>query len=139
MMTPHFLPLAQIDDQHFITACRHGVVHLTLGRVTLRLRQDEFRRLVALLEQAGVASPPTSLRDGDLRITSRPDEDCELQMGSLILLLAPAKFGELVQAAQEALNRLDKVLASGAWDEPEAEETASNPLEQFRRVPFSRN
>lgn len=140
MRTPHFLPLAQLDDQHFITACRHGVVHLTWGRVTVRFGRDEFKRLVGLLERTTDALPPHSTHDGDLRVTYRQDEDCELQMGSLILLLSPSGFGEFVETAREALQRLDEILASGMWDRDEPEEdTPASFLEQFRRVPFSRN
>lgn len=140
MKSPHFLPLAQLDDQHFITACRHGVVHLTWGRVTARFHREEFRRLAALLEQAADAQPPVSLRDGGLRVTRRLDEDSELRLGRLVLLLAPSRFREFAEAAGEAVQQLDEFLASGAWDEPEEEEDAPpNPLEEFRRVLFSRN
>jgi hypothetical protein len=138
-MTPSFVRLVQLDDQHFISACRHGLIHLTWGRVTARLGRDEFRRLAALLEEAVTELPPTSLRDRDLRITYRLDEECELQVGSLILLLSPARCAELAQASQEALTRLDRILASGAWDRAEPEGHSPGVLDQFRRITFSRN
>jgi hypothetical protein len=139
MMASHFMPLAQMDDQRFITACRHGIVHLTWGRVTARFRQDEFRRLVRLLERALDASPPVSVRDRDLRVTTRLHEDCELQMGSLVLLISPADVQEFARVGQAAVERLDEILASGAWDEPEEEEVPSNPLEQYQQFSFSHN
>lgn len=139
MMVSHFMLLAQMDEQRFIAACRHGIVHLTWGRVTARFRQDEFRRLARLLERAMDASPPASVRDRDLRVTLRLDEDCELQMGSLVLLLPPVEFQEFARVGQEAVKRLDEILASGAWDEPEEGEAPSNPLEQFRQFSFSHN
>jgi len=139
MMASHFMTLAQIDDQRFFAACRHGIVHLTWGRVTARFRQDEFRRLVRLLERATDASPPASVRDHDLRVTLRLDDDCELQMGSLVLLLSPADFQEFARAGQEAVRRLDEILASGAWDEPQEGKDPSNPLERFRQFSFSHN
>ena len=138
-MTPNFIRLTQLDDQHFISACRHGLIHLTWGRVTMRLGRDEFRRLASLLEEAVTALPPISLRDRDLSVTSRLDEDCELQIGSLVLLLSPARCAELAQAAQEALGRLDRILASGVWDRDEPKEEPLGFLEQFRRIRFSRN
>ncbi len=138
-MTPNFVRLTQLDDQHFITACRHGLVHLTWGRVTVRLGRDEFRRLASLLEEAVTALPPISLCDQDLRVTSRLDEDCELQMGSLVLLLSPVRCAELAHAAQEATSRLDRILASGVWDKDEPEEDRPGILEQFRQIRFSRN
>ncbi len=139
MKMPYFLRLAQIDDQHFITACRHGLVHLTWGRITMRFTRDEFRRLARLLEQTEDAIPPTSVRDGELRVTSRLDEDGELQIGPLVLLVSSDKFQELAQAMQAAVRRLDEILASGVWDKPDDEESPPNPLAQLGRVPFSRN
>lgn len=139
MMAAHLMPLAQMDDQRFIAACRHGIVHLTWGRVTARFRQDEFRRLVRLLERAMDAPPPVSVRDQDLRVTTRLNEDCELQMGSLVLLLSPPDFREFARVGQEAVARLDEILASNEWDEPEEEEAPPSPLERFRQFSFSRN
>jgi hypothetical protein len=75
-----------------------------------------------------------------MRVTYRQDEDCELQMGSLVLLLSPSRFEEFVETAQEALQRLDDILTSGVWDREEPEDDApASFLEQLRRVPFSRN
>ena len=138
-MTPNFVRLVQLDDQHFVSACRHGLIHLTWGRATVRLGRDEFRRLATLLEEAVTELPPISLRDRDLRITYRLDEDCELQLGSLVLLLSPARCAELAQAAQEAINRLDRILSSGAWDRDEPGERSPGFLDQFRQISFSRN
>ena len=139
MMNPHFLPLAKLDDQHFIAACRHGIVHLTWGRVTVRYRKDEFRRLAGLLDRAGEALPPTSLRDGEIRVTCRLDEDCELKMGSLVLLLSPSQFQEFCRVAVESVDRLEDLQTSGAWDRDDPEEAPSDFTEQFRQNPFSPN
>lgn len=138
-MTSNFLPLAQLDDQHFVTACRHGIIHLTWGRVTMRLSRDEFRRLAALIEKVVDALPPISLRDGELRITARLDEDSEFQMGSLVLLLSPAQFQEFACTMQQAVERLDEILASGVWDKQEREPPKISFLEQLRKTSFSRN
>jgi hypothetical protein len=139
MMKPHFVTLAQLDDHHFINACRHGVVHLTWERITARFRQDEFQRLADLLQQAADDEPPASVRDGDLRVTVRPDDDCELQVGSLILLLPTTGFHDLARIAREAAQKLQKLLASGAWDQDGPEEPPDSTLDQLRRIPFSRN
>ena len=64
---------------------------------------------------------------------------CELQLGSLILLLSPDRCAELAQAAQDAVTRLDRILASGVWDQDEAGERSPGFLEQFRQTHFSRN
>jgi len=141
MKAPHFLRLAQIDEQHFITGCRHGLVHLTWGRSTLRFRRDEFRRLAGLLARAADARSlaAVTVQDGQMRMTCHPDDDCELQVDTLVLLLSPDEFQNLLQAAQEAVQYLDQFLASGAWDEPEPDDALPAPPEPFRRFPFSEN
>ena len=139
MRTPHFLRLAEIDEQHFITACRHGLVHLTWDRTTARFTRDEFRQLAGLLDRAVDARLPCTVRDGLLRVTIREDEDCELQLGPLVLLLTPAEFESFAQAIPEALRRLDNILASGVWDRQEPNDTPSDPLQQPYRNPFSNN
>jgi hypothetical protein len=138
MRMPHFLRLAQLDNRHFITACRHGLVHLTWDRTTVRFSRDEFRRLVRLLERVEGAVPP-SLRDGNLRVTARLDEDCELQMGSLVLLVSPDRLSAFARTAQEALDRLDGFLASGVWDRDEPEEAPPDIFGQIRGTRFSQN
>lgn len=139
MRTPHFMRLAQIDDRHFITACRNGLVHLTWGRTTTRFTREEFRRLAGLLERATDTLPPNTARHGEMRVTCRPDEDCELQLGSLILLLPPDEFQDFVQAVREAVCRLDEILASGVWDRKEPEDAHPSFLEWIQRTSFSQN
>jgi len=139
MRAPHFVRLAEIDDQRFITACRHGLVHLTWGRTTIRFSRDEFRRLAGLLERAIDALPPASVGDGTLSVTCRLDGDCELRLGVLVLLLSPDEFQELAQAARQGVDRLDKILASGVWDREESQEPPPSPLDQLGQVSFSNN
>lgn len=139
MRAPSFMQLARIDGRRFITACRHGLVHVTWGRITLRFSREEFRRLGGLVERAADALPPGSFRDGELRVVCRPDGDNELRVGPLILLLPPAEFQALVEAVREAMQRLDQILASGMWDEDEAHEAPPSVLEQLHRTVFSRN
>lgn len=138
MRTPHFMRLAQIDEERFISACRHGLVHLTWARATVRFSRDEFRRLVALLNRATSAGPPATFHDGVFRVTSRLDAESELSTGSWILQLSPDAWHEFTGAAREALHRLDEILASGMWD-GEPEKAQSGVFEGIRRVPFSKN
>lgn len=140
MRMPHFVRLAEIDKQHFITACRHGLVHMTWGRITLRLSRDEFTELAGMLEQAVEAPGRRSIRSGDLSVTYRPDEECEFRAGPLALLLPPAEFEKFARLAQEAARHLEKILTSGAWDREEVEdEPPGDSLEVGRRNPFSHN
>lgn len=137
--TPHFVRLVELDGQRFITACRHGLVHLTWERTTIRFSRDEFRRLAGLLNRASDDLFLAPIRDGDLRLTPRLDDDCELQVGSLVLLLSPDEFREFARAAQEAVQRLDEILASGMWDREEPEEGPTPFLRAAQRNPFSKN
>ena len=139
MRAPHFVRLAEIDEQRFITACRHGLVHLTWGRTTIRFSREEFRRLAGLLERASDALSPASFGDGTLSVTCRLDGDCELRFGVLVLLLSPAEFRELAQAARQGVDRLDTILASGVWDREEPQEPPPSPLDQLGQVSFSNN
>ena len=92
MRAPHFLRLAEIDERRFINACRHGLVHLTWSRITLRFSRDEFRRLAGLLARSADTLPPSSARDGRMQVTCTSDGGCELQLGSLRLALSPDEF-----------------------------------------------
>jgi hypothetical protein len=139
MKTPYFLRLAEIDNRHFITACRHGLVHLTWDRTTVRFTRDEFRRLASLVEHATVASPPASIRDGELAVTLRPEGRYELRVGPLVLFLSPSQFEKLVPATQQAIRRLDEILASGTWDGEDQDEAPPSILDQLQRHPFSDN
>jgi hypothetical protein len=138
MRAPHFVRLAQIDEQRFISACRHGLVHLTWGRATLRLLRDEFRSLANLLEQVAEAEPPSSAQDGKLEVRARLDGDGELRVEAFLLLLSPEEFQQFTKTARKAVTRLDRFLASGAWDSDE-EETASDFGDPIQRTPFSKN
>jgi hypothetical protein len=136
MQTPHFVTLVRIDRQRHVSACRHGLVHLTWERTTIRFSREEFRRLAALLRRAMDATPPASVSDGFLHLAHRLDEDSELRIGSLALLLPEGRLEQLVRMGQEAERRLDEILASGAWDE---EPDQPSLLDQLRQTVFSLN
>lgn len=114
MRSPHFQKLAEIDDHRFIMGCRHGMVHLTWGRMTLRFQRDEFRRLAGILARAVDGLPPVFVEEGEIHVAYRADES-ELRLSTLILLLPGDELVELAYAAQDAIRRLDDVLASGVW------------------------
>lgn len=139
MRAPHFLQLARIDERHFIMACRHGLVHVTWERITIRFSRDEFRRLAGLLERAMDDLPPTLAHDGKFEITRRLDEDGELRMDALVLLLSPTQLEEFARASREALRRLDEILSSGVWDRREEDESPPSLLDQLGRFSFSEN
>jgi len=139
MRAPHFVRLAEIDEQRFISACRHGLVHLTWGRATLRLLRDEFRSLANLLEQVSQTEVPAAARDGQIEVSSRLDGDGELRVGTLVLLLSPDEFQQFSRSTREAVTRLDRLLASGIWDRDEEDSTSLGSGAPFQRTPFSEN
>ena len=139
MRAPHFLRLAEIDERRFINACRHGLVHLTWSRITVRFSRDEFRRLARLLARSADTLPPSSARDGRMQVTCSSDKDCELQLGSLGLALSPDEFHALGEAVQEAVEQLDTILDAGMWDEGETEDDPPTIIDHFRRHRFSKN
>jgi hypothetical protein len=47
-----------------VDGCEHGLVHLTLGSLTLRLRPEEVARLRRALDAAGLASARRSADAG---------------------------------------------------------------------------
>jgi hypothetical protein len=141
LRAPHFVRLAEIDERHFINACRHGLVHLTWDRVTVRFTRDEFRRLARLLARSSV-SQAGPLRDGELEAACRARGGCELRLGSITLALSLEEYHALSRAAGEAVVQLDKILDAGMWDQREAGEVQSAPpsiLERFRQHRFSDN
>ncbi|MGC9336053.1 MAG: hypothetical protein ACP5JJ_18065 [Anaerolineae bacterium] len=139
MRTPHYVRLAQIDEQRFIAGCRHGLIHLTWRRNTIRFSHHEFRHLGNLLERTASKMPPHPLRDGEFQATFRRDDQCELRIGPLVMLLSSQEFEQLARAAREAIQRLDDILESGAWDREEPEEPTTSFLERLYRNPFSPN
>jgi hypothetical protein len=139
MSGSRFTILARIDDLHFIAACPHGVAHLTWENATLRFTLDEFRTLARLLERAMAVWPPAAMSDGALHVTYRLNDDCELGVGSIGLRLPSVGFRQLANTVQEAQRRLDDMIASGAWAEPERQEPPPDPFQELKRIPFSRN
>lgn len=139
MRAPHFVRLAEIDEQRFITACRHGIVHLTWGRATVRLIRDELWNLSSLLERVAEAPAPSSARDGEIEVSARLDGDGELRLGAFVLLLSPEEFRQFATAVGEAVTRLDHFLASGAWDRDEEEDAPADFADPIPRTPFSDN
>jgi hypothetical protein len=139
MSGPRFTILASIDDLHFVAACPHGVAHLTWENATLRFTLDEFRALACLVERTITARAQVVLTDGNLSVAWQPLDRCELRVGPVALRLPPADFRKLAATLQEAKRRLDELTASGAWDEPDRQESPPDPFQSPKRMPFSRN
>lgn len=139
MSGARFTILARIDDAHFVAACPHGVAHLTWENATLRFTLDDFGALARLVEQATAARTPVALTDGNVRVAWQPLSQGEIQVGPAVLRLAPAGFGRLASIIREAKHRLDDLIASGAWNEPDRQESPPDPFQVLKQNPFSRN
>jgi hypothetical protein len=139
MRIPHFLTLAQLDEQHFANACRHGIVHLTWGRVTARFTRDEFRQLADLLAKIAHCPHPIWLHEGELLVRVAPGEEGEVRIGPLAFHLAYGEFQQFAQTVQLAAQHLDSFLASGVWEREEPEDATDGVFEPLRRSPFSLN
>jgi len=139
MSGPRFTILARIDDLHFIAACPHGVAHLTWENATLRFTLDEFKALAYLMERTIAARAPVMLTDGSLSVAWQPLDRCELRVGPAALQLPPSDFRRLAATIQEAKRRLDDLTASGAWAEPDRQESPPDPFQALKRSIFSRN
>jgi len=138
MRAPHFIQLAQIDDHRFISACRHGLVHLTWGRATLRFRREEFRQLADMLAEMLKQSPPATRRVGVLSVARHFGGDWELRIGPMALHLDSEAGTTFAHTTQEAVRQLDEILASGMWDREEAEEPPAS-FEDRLHISFSSN
>lgn len=140
MRTPQVLRLAQLDDQHFVMACGHGLIHLTWGRATIRMSRDEFRHMGRLLEQAADEdAPPAPTTDHTTGMVYRADGAWELRFGSLALILTPAELQNLLQVVRRALSQLDAFLAAGFWERKPPEDSYPHIWEETQRSPFSIN
>jgi hypothetical protein len=131
--------LASIDRLRFITACRHGLIHLTWGRITLRLGRNEFRRMVRFLDATATNPATAQVRDGEVRLTLRIDEESEFRVGAAVLLLAPNEFSAFVSLCRQARDELEKILASGVWDRDQVDDEPPDHLAQFKPDSFSKN
>jgi hypothetical protein len=137
---PRFTILSRIDDTRFISACPHGMVHLTWERLTLRLRVDEFEALALLLGHAvpGNEHLPGSRAAGSLRLSYRPGDPPEVCIGVAALRLKMIELRQLAAAVEEARLRLGQIAASGEWDQPDPERPA-DPFAGLKQNPFSVN
>lgn len=152
MRAPHFITLARVDQDHFLAACRRGIVHLTWGNATVRVSHDQLRRLAALLDRTTDDQSRISIRDRELAVSSWPDGRTGVQIafaagartrdraGSVVLVLTPAELVLLQRALDDSVEQLDRVLASGIWSQDETEsDPPAGPPGEAGRFPFSLN
>lgn len=96
------------------------------------------QQLADLLAQAG-GPYPTTIRDGDLRITYSPEGECEVQIGAVVLVLSAGDFAQFARLLPEAAHQLAQILSSGVWERSEPETGPIDVVSQLRQTLFSRN
>lgn len=138
MSGPRFTILAHIDDTRFISACAHGVAHLTWERLTLRLRLDELEAVARLMAAHPAGEDRSARAESGLLLAFRPGPPAELHVGTVVLRLSPAEVRQLGGALQQACRRLDEIRAGGEWDTSEPSPPPDRPV-PFGPIPFSKN
>ena len=100
--------LATSDDSRQIWRCEHGTVHLNWEQVTVRLRSNDFRRMVRLLEEGVTELNFNKICDGNLVLVPQENGYHQLWCGNMMLLLDSLAFLQLVQLVRAAAEQLDK-------------------------------
>jgi hypothetical protein len=139
MARTHFSRLAHAPGQGVVSVCRHGLIHLTWGNVTLRLERELFLRLGRLLDRALAIASPIPIYDGELSV-GFDQTHFRITVEAIEWSLSTEAFLAFRAMVQEAVERLEALLASGRWDEPdEAEPLTLNPMDEPGEPRFSLN
>lgn len=136
MSPSHFVRLAQVEGQGIISACRHGVVHLSWANVTVRLELAEFERLARLLSRGSALSTRAPLCEGDYCLAAEGPR-YRIGLAALDLWLSAAEFLTLVEMVASAHRRLHELLESDEWREPDPDEEELPSLDELSRHQFS--
>lgn len=138
MAQMHFIELARLEETGLISICRHGIIHFTWHNVTIRLRNDAFRRLGRLLQRGRAMTTAIPIYDEELSVNVEESE-YRIAIGIVELLLRPEEFLTLVNLVSEAIKRMEEIIASAAWDQPDQEPLALASLDSIFPPRFSQN
>jgi hypothetical protein len=105
--------LAANGDARQIWRCEHGTIHLNWEQVTVRLRPNDFRRMVRLLEEGVTELNFNKLCDGSLILVPQENGYHQFWCGNIMLLLDALAFLQLVQLARAAAQQLDELGLNG--------------------------
>jgi hypothetical protein len=139
MARTHFSRLAHAPGQGVVSVCRHGLVHLTWGNVTIRLERDLFLRLGRLLDRALAITTPIPIYDGELSV-GFDQTHFRITVDAIEWSLSAEDFLVFREMVQKAARRLEALIASGRWEEPdEAEAPILSLMDEAGEPRFSLN
>ena len=107
-MCQQITTLATNDEARQIWCCEHGTIHINWEQVTVRLRPNDFRRMVRLLEEGATELNFNKICDGNLILVPQENGCHQVWCGNVMLLLDALAFLQLVQLARAAARQLDK-------------------------------
>jgi hypothetical protein len=135
----HFIQLASAEDWGSVLVCRHGVVHLRWGNVTVRLPHEVFSRLVRLVGQGSTLASAIPLRDGELGVAIE-EGGYRVAVDFLELVLTAEAYLAFLMLVKDAFCKLEEVMARDDWQqEPESLSFADDAQELLRPHRFSLN
>jgi hypothetical protein len=135
----HFIQLASAEDWGSVLVCRHGVIHLRWGNLTVRLPHEVFGRLVRLVGQGSSLASSIPLRDGELSVAIE-EGGYRVAVDFLELVLTAEAYLAFLILLKDALHRLQEVMAREDWQqEPESLSFADDAQELLRPHRFSLN
>lgn len=139
MSGSHFIQLASAEDWGSVLVCRHGIVHLRWGNLTIRLPRDAFGRLVRLVGKGGTLASPIPLRDSELGVTVE-EKGYRVAIDFLELVLTAEAYLAFLMLVADAFHRLEEVMARDNWEqEPEPPTFSDDVGELLRPHQFSLN
>jgi hypothetical protein len=131
--------LAYLEQWGSIVVCRHGIIHIRWGNVSIRLQIETFQRLASLVDRGSSLPPPFSFSDGDLAIVTE-EPDYRVTIGSVELVLTADGWLAFDMIVGDGAYRLEQFLARDDWpEEPESVPFEYDLEELMRPHRFSPN
>jgi hypothetical protein len=135
----HFIQLASAEDWGSVLVCRHGVIHLRWGNITVRLPHEVFSRLVRLVGQGSNLASSIPLRDGELGVAIE-EGGYRVAVDFLELVLTAEAFLAFLMLVKDAHCTLEEVMARDDWqEEPQSLTFEDDAQELLRPHRFSLN
>lgn len=97
--------LAKYDKYHFVTYCRHGVIHVRWGMTTFHLSPDEFVQLIHILEKGRIGVVNNEICNETAYLCQDEQGNFELFLDDVRLLLKATDFLHLLRLVQKALEQ----------------------------------
>lgn len=120
-MCQQLTTLAANSDTRQIWRCEHGTIHLNWDWVTVRLRPNDFRRTVRLLEEGVTELSFNKICNGNYKVVQQENGYYQLWFGEVMLLLDVTDYLRLVDLARVAEQQLNKLLGNNRRFRPGTE------------------